>query len=145
MRSGPTNRAWISRAIVARGGQLAAIALLSACTPATSRTASVAEARATFAIEQYCPADRVAATRVLALGAPPSAVARDPGRFALWRAIALRRAATDERQIVQVEGCGESAQYACWDFKGQVQGRRGAGEVTIGASCIDAAPDASTH
>ena len=127
----------IGRLVRARGGHLVALLVVASCIPAASRTPSVSEARSVFSREQYCRADRVVATRELTLGTPPAAVARDPERFAMWKAIETRRKISDERQIVRVDGCGEHAKYSCWDFKGEVPGRRHRYEVTIGASCID--------
>lgn len=118
-------------------GLIVALAAAVGCTPASVSTTSVREARRVFSNEHYCPIPRVNASRVLVLGVPPPAVARDPGRFAMWRSAQAGRAIAEERRVVRAWGCGEGATYACWDFGGTVAGPRGWRREVIGASCVE--------
>jgi hypothetical protein len=115
-------------------GQLAALAAMSACAPAAS-TLSAEEARTRFSDEAYCPLSRVTAQPRGAVPPAPSSIARDPERIAMWHQAHERRAPA--RQTIDVTGCGERREYACWTLSGLRPTRHGYSRIAIGAACVE--------
>jgi hypothetical protein len=116
-------------------GQSATLILLAGCMTgpvrrgivadaATSGRALAGAARLAFSEEDFCPARRVSAQRVVAQPAPRPAIASDPERLAMWQRHYDHIAETTPKKLVMVEGCGDRAVYACWDLVG------------VGASCM---------
>jgi hypothetical protein len=85
-------------------------------------TDSFSPATQTFGQEYYCPARRlqvktaaVPLPEVMDSEEPPSEVARDPERLAIWNQASERRLAFYGRlTAVEVSGCGAKETYFCW-------------------------------
>jgi hypothetical protein len=106
--------------VVLRAGQLALLLALSACVSASGRPprgTAGGEALHQFSEEAYCPAPRLhAAVYDPAFPHPRAAVADDPERLAMWlRTMRARAAKQGARRVVVVEGCGEHAEFTCWE------------------------------
>ena len=86
-----------------------------------------------FSHDHYCPIERVHATPIVTVPAPPHAIARDPERLALWTH-AKQGAQKDDD--VAVTGCGEIARYKCWVEGGYVPVRRGRRYVNVLTACV---------
>ena len=79
------------------------------------------EVRREFARDQFCPYSRVTAKPLAEMvGSPPPAVASDPDRLAMWQHAMLEQVnGTRDRQTFSVSGCGDLANYTCWDYSGE--------------------------
>jgi hypothetical protein len=91
-----------------RVGRWVVLLALAGCSSAPERAA-----RAQFARQTYCPESRVEAHAVVS--DPPSDIAADPERLALWQKAAEERATKQLEWRVSVEGCGERADFVCSD------------------------------
>jgi hypothetical protein len=112
-------------------GLLVPLLALLGCANAAPRLvygASGPEAVRQFSEEAYCPIERVH-VRVVDPSAPPPppAILRDPERLAMWDAALDRRGRKpDVKRVVFTAGCGQSAEFTCWqDGRPASRGRRG--------------------
>jgi hypothetical protein len=113
----------------------AAASLLEGC----ARPASpVDEARAEFSATAFCPLHRVDAGVLVSIPAPPRKIARDPERYAMWRAAYERRGFASPRQIIAVNGCDEeTVVYHCWPLLARESLGRRARSIYLGATCSE--------
>jgi hypothetical protein len=120
-------------------GPIAAALVLMGCEVAPHGAASADQARRDFSSAEFCPMDRVGAARLSPMPQAPPPIARDPERMAMWREKFEGHIDPKARQTIAVEGCGERATFACWDWVGDEPGRRGRKRrVYIGTSCLEA-------
>jgi hypothetical protein len=93
-----------------------------------------------FASDDFCPIDRITATRLVPTPPAPADIADDPERFALWEESWNMKARTDPRMLVAVDGCGARRMYTCWEFTtpgGVNTTGRGSRRVVWGATCLE--------
>jgi hypothetical protein len=91
-------------------------------------------ARETFSSSFTCPADRItvaprndldAAALAVQPQTPPSDIAADPGRLALWKQEDERRAAQYKgASVMQVSGCDREQFYVCGELRVSVGATR---------------------
>jgi hypothetical protein len=77
----------------------------------------------------------VTVSRVLPVAEPPEAVANDPERLAMWRAVQEGRARSLPQQTFAVSGCGQRETFACWEVEAVDTSGRWRRRVYLGASC----------
>jgi hypothetical protein len=77
------------------------------------------EVRRQFARDNFCPLSRVTVKPTVEMvGSPPPDVASDPDRLAMWQRAMLEQVNHEgDRQLFSASGCGDLANYACWDYQ----------------------------
>jgi hypothetical protein len=105
------------------------------------RDPTTAQAAASqFERDDYYPIDRVSARRIVPMPTPPTIIEVDEERLALWRREWKLRAKTDDRMLIEVDGCGTRTTYSCWevaDYSTNVNTTgRGKKRILVGTVCL---------